>query len=199
MVLEVQNLLQQPGGTIKRAAGPEKNSAQERKTTKTNHVSENCSEGSEEKKKREEAAQKQRKAKELKRKEEKLKKKEEELKRKELKSMEAQIKELQARKVQIAGVHSDKGAHQIEGTPGESLRGDGSSKRGSQVKELAKVKQVSGLANSKVTHAAVHPSVSSDASKTTSFADPLLLGVWPVPKEIPPVELNVHLRPTGQF
>jgi hypothetical protein len=146
------------------ATGLEKNiSAQERKTTKKNHMGQNCSEGSEEKRKREETAEKR--------------KKEEELKRKELERVDREIRELQARRMQIARVQVEKGAHRTEKSPRESFRGDGSLKRGPQLKNLAKVKQVSGLANSKVNHAALLPAISSDASRGTSFPDPLLLGV----------------------
>jgi hypothetical protein len=63
--------------------------------------------------------------------------------------------------------------------------------------DLSKVKQVSKLSNGKVNHTPAV--VSSDASGSITCSDPLLLGVWEKPTDIPPIELNSSRHPTGRY
>ena len=62
---------------------------------------------------------------------------------------------------------------------------------------LSSVKEVSAACKKKVTSAP--PTVSSDASGSTNCSDPLLLGVWEAPKDIPAIEMNSLCRPTGWY
>jgi hypothetical protein len=59
------------------------------------------------------------------------------------------------------------------------------------------VKQVSNFSKGKGNP---HPpDVSSDVSGTTICSDPLLLGMWEKPTDIPAVELNSSRHPTGRY
>ena len=45
----------------------------------------------------------------------------------------------------------------------------------------------------------IRPTVSSDGSRSTTCSDPLMLGVWESPKDIPPIELNSSLHSSGRY
>jgi hypothetical protein len=121
------------------------------------------------------------------------------LKRRKLEEVDRQIKELEAQKLKLSRVHAVQGAAGAESSPRESYKGVGSSKHKVDEMNQGKLKQVSGLSLKKVKNAPLRPTVSSDALGSTCCADPLFLGVWGVPKDIPPLELNARLRPSGRY
>jgi hypothetical protein len=63
--------------------------------------------------------------------------------------------------------------------------------------DSSKVKQVSNLSKRKENPTTL--AVSSDNLGSTSCSDPLMLGVWKSPKDIPPLELNSSRHPTRRY
>jgi hypothetical protein len=59
------------------------------------------------------------------------------------------------------------------------------------------MKEFNNISKGKVK--SIQPAVSSDGSGSTTCFDPLMLGVWESPKDIPPIELNSSLHPTGRY
>jgi hypothetical protein len=126
-------------------------------------------------------------------------KREEEVRKQQLEEVNRQIRELQKKKMQLSGVEAGIAPMKTQASPRESYKEDGSSSLGGLLREVRNVKQVSGLAKSKVNNVALFLVVSSDVSRSNCCADPLLLDVWPVPKEIPLLQLSGSLRPIRRY
>jgi hypothetical protein len=122
---------------------------------------------------------------------------EEEERRKDVEEFDRRIRELELQRSKLLVGKFGKNGAGFPPSPEGSNRGRSNYKSGDIGSDKSMVKQVSNLSMRKVSP--TPPAMSSDASGSTTCCDPLLLGVWEKPKDIPPVELNSSCQLTGHY